>query len=67
VVSGFAAYLPDIVLVNHSPYDDDALIYQFKYYDQEYKTSLGGRTTIITVEFAKVEKLVEKSVDGKVL
>jgi hypothetical protein len=33
------------------------------YKRNEHKTSLGGRTTIITVELAKVEKLVQKAVE----
>jgi hypothetical protein len=48
-------------LVNYSPYDDDVLIHQFKYYDKEHETNLGGRTTIITVELEKVtQKLMEE-------
>jgi hypothetical protein len=49
-------------LVNHSPYNDDALIHQFEYYDKAHETRLGGRTTIITVELAKVEKFAQKAV-----
>jgi predicted transposase/invertase (TIGR01784 family) len=49
-------------LVNHSPYDDDALIHEFEYYDRVHETRLGGRTTIITVELAKVEQIAQKAV-----
>jgi predicted transposase/invertase (TIGR01784 family) len=49
-------------LVNKTFYADDDFIHNFEYYDPERRVSLGGRSTIITLELPKLAGITEKSV-----
>jgi predicted transposase/invertase (TIGR01784 family) len=49
-----------ISLLGESLFKDHDLLHRFEYYDTEHNLSLGGKTTIITVEFSKTEPLLAK-------
>ncbi|GHV63024.1 hypothetical protein AGMMS49587_11680 [Spirochaetia bacterium] len=51
-----------ISLLNAPFFKDDELIHRFEYYDREHNLSLGGKTSIITVELSKVEQVASKPV-----
>ncbi|GHV91005.1 hypothetical protein AGMMS50268_15080 [Spirochaetia bacterium] len=51
-----------ISLLNKPLFDDEELIHRFEYYDKEHNLSLGGKTTIITVELSKADRIVSKPV-----
>ncbi|GHV75255.1 hypothetical protein AGMMS49942_00760 [Spirochaetia bacterium] len=52
-----------ISLIGKEPlFDDDELVHHFEYYDKEHDMPLGGRTTIITLELTKLDKILEKPV-----
>ena len=44
-------------------FNDNALVHTFEYYDIEHNISLEGKSSIITVELAKTELVIEKSVE----
>jgi predicted transposase/invertase (TIGR01784 family) len=48
------------ILANEKFFKDEVFFHSFEYYDPVNKVSLNGRTRIITLELAKVEKIVEK-------
>jgi predicted transposase/invertase (TIGR01784 family) len=50
------------IVVNKPMFDDDTLVHYFEYYDKVHNVTLGGRTTIITLELSKAEKLLSKPV-----
>ncbi|GHV90017.1 hypothetical protein AGMMS50268_05200 [Spirochaetia bacterium] len=51
-----------ISLLNKCLFNDDELIHRFEYYDKEHNLSLGGKTTIITVELSKADRIALKPV-----
>jgi predicted transposase/invertase (TIGR01784 family) len=48
------------IVVNKPLFKDDELVHQFTYHDRERNTSLGGRTSIITLELSKIAKITGK-------
>jgi predicted transposase/invertase (TIGR01784 family) len=48
------------ILANEKFFRDEVFFHSFEYYDPVNQVSLNGRTRIITLELAKVEKIVEK-------
>jgi predicted transposase/invertase (TIGR01784 family) len=50
------------LLVNAPIISDDALVHNFKYYDEEQRVSLNGRSRIITIELSKLEQIAKKPV-----
>jgi predicted transposase/invertase (TIGR01784 family) len=44
-------------------FDDDTYFHTFEFYDPVNKISLNGRIQIITLELAKLEKVIEKAID----
>ena len=51
------------ILAKRNLENDQNYYHHFQYYDNVTKTSLGGRSHIITIELAKAEAVLEKSVD----
>ncbi|GHV38403.1 hypothetical protein AGMMS49546_08730 [Spirochaetia bacterium] len=51
-----------IALLSKPLFRDNELIHRFEYYDKDHNLSLGGKTTIITVELSKVDRIVSKPV-----
>ncbi|GHV92656.1 hypothetical protein AGMMS50268_31590 [Spirochaetia bacterium] len=51
-----------ISLLDKHLFDDEELIHRFEYYDKEHNLSLGGKTTIITVELSKADRIALKPV-----
>ena len=51
-----------VLLVNNPMYKDDVFVHHFKHYDEINKVSLGGRSHIIVIELAKLEKIAQKPV-----
>jgi predicted transposase/invertase (TIGR01784 family) len=49
-----------ISLLGKPLFKDNELLHRFEYYDKEHNLPLGGKTTIITVEFSKAEPLLAK-------
>jgi predicted transposase/invertase (TIGR01784 family) len=45
-----------------SLFKDDELVHQFAYYDRDHNMPLGGRTSIITLELSKVDRILKKPV-----
>jgi len=50
------------ILGNKKIFPDDVFLHTFEYYDPVHNISLKGKSRIITLELAKVEKVVEKPV-----
>jgi len=50
------------ILGNKKIFPDEVFLHTFEYYDPVYDMPLGGKSRIITLELAKVEKIVEKPV-----
>jgi predicted transposase/invertase (TIGR01784 family) len=48
------------VLARKSFFADNKFLHSFEYYDPEHRVSLNGRTRIITLELAKLEKIANK-------
>jgi predicted transposase/invertase (TIGR01784 family) len=50
------------VLVKERFFDDEVFLHNFQYYDPEHKTSLNGRSRIITLELSKLDKVITKPI-----
>jgi predicted transposase/invertase (TIGR01784 family) len=50
------------VLVKERFFDDEVFLHNFQYYDPEHKTSLNGRSRIITLELSKLDKVIAKPI-----
>jgi predicted transposase/invertase (TIGR01784 family) len=50
------------VLVRERFFNDGVFLHTFEYYDPEHKTSLNGRSRIITLELSKLDKVVTKPI-----
>ncbi|MDR2177779.1 MAG: Rpn family recombination-promoting nuclease/putative transposase, partial [Treponema sp.] len=50
------------VLVKERFFNDEVFLHTFEYYDPEHKTSLSGRSRIITLELSKLDKVVTKPI-----
>jgi predicted transposase/invertase (TIGR01784 family) len=48
------------ILANERFFNDDIFFHTFEYYDKANDRSLDGKTQIITLEFSKLNKIVEK-------
>jgi hypothetical protein len=48
------------VLVRERFFNDEVFLHTFEYYDSEHKTSLNGRSRIITLELSKLGKVITK-------
>jgi predicted transposase/invertase (TIGR01784 family) len=48
------------ILAKGKYFQDESFFHTFEYYDQNNKVSLNGRSQIITLELAKLDKVVEK-------
>jgi predicted transposase/invertase (TIGR01784 family) len=49
-------------LVKDESFEDEAFLHNFEYYDPERRMSLNGRSRIITLELAKLDRIIEKPV-----
>jgi len=56
------------ILAKESFFPDEEFLHTFEYYDFVHRMSLNGKSSIITLELSKLEKIIEKPVnemDGK--
>jgi predicted transposase/invertase (TIGR01784 family) len=51
------------ILAKQKFFPDENFAHNFLYYDPDNRTSLGGRTRIITVELVKTEPIIDKPVE----
>ena len=52
------------ILAKKKFFADDVVFHTFEYYDPEHKTSLNGKSRIITIELSKLDRIIEKPVEA---
>jgi len=52
------------ILAKEHFFDDDTFLHTFEYYDPVHKVSFTGISRIITLELSKVDKIIDKPVNG---